>query len=161
MEKNKNIKRGEDYDEKCIFCHWETQDVIFEDEKIVVFNDKYPMSRFHILVIPKDHIKNVNSLSNKHLDLLNYMKKNAIEYMLKKSNDIKESDMIFGFHVTPFNSIEHLHLHCIVPPYKNYYYYFVNTYVMFLSLDDCIENIKNNKYHWKIQNLLFSKKKDN
>ena len=23
MEKNKNIKRGEDYDEKCIFCHWE------------------------------------------------------------------------------------------------------------------------------------------
>ena len=74
------------------------------------------------------------------------MKKNAIEHMLKKSNDIKESDMIFGFHV---------------PPYKNYYYYFVNTYVMFLSLDDCIENIKNNKYHWKIQNLLFSKKKDN
>ena len=53
MEKNKNIKRGEDYDEKFIFCHWETQDVIFEDEKIVVFNDKYPMSRFHILVIPK------------------------------------------------------------------------------------------------------------
>ena len=143
------------------FVIGKTQDVIFEDEKIVVFNDKYPMSRFHILVIPKDHIKNVNSLSNKHLDLLNYMKKNAIEHMLKKSNDIKESDMIFGFHVPPFNSIEHLHLHCIVPPYKNYYYYFVNTYIMFLSLDDCIENIKNNKYHWKIQNLLFSKKKDN
>lgn len=48
---------------------------IFEAEKIVVFNDKYPMSRFHILVIPKEHIKNVNSLSNKHLDLLNYIKK--------------------------------------------------------------------------------------
>ena len=57
------------------FVIGKTQDVIFEDEKIVVFNDKYPMSRFHILVIPKEHIKNVNSLSNKHLDLLNYIKK--------------------------------------------------------------------------------------
>ena len=35
------------------FVIGKTQDVIFEDEKIVVFNDKYPMSRFHILVIPK------------------------------------------------------------------------------------------------------------
>ena len=74
--KNDNVEKS-----KCIFCNWETQDVVFTDEKTVVFNDKYPMAKIHILVIPKEHIDNINSLNENHLELLNQMKTNALNYI--------------------------------------------------------------------------------
>ena len=152
--KNDNVEKS-----KCIFCNWETQDVVFTDEKTVVFNDKYPMAKIHILVIPKEHIDNINSLNEDHLELLNQMKTNALNHIKKVNPEINENEIIFGFHTPPFNSINHLHMHCIVPPFKNYYYYFVNTYLMMTKLDTLIDDIKNKRYHWAIENLIFSKKK--
>lgn len=143
----------------CIFCNWETQDVLYTDEKTVVFNDKYPMAKIHILVIPKEHIDNINSLDESNLELLNQMKTNALNQINKTNPEINENEIIFGFHTPPFNSINHLHMHCIVPPFKNYYYYFVNTYLMMTKLDTLIDDIKNKKYHWAIQNLIYGKKK--
>ena len=152
--KNDNVEKS-----KCIFCNWETQDVVFTDEKTVVFNDKYPMAKIHILVIPKEHIDNINSLNEDHLELLNQMKTNAFNHIKKINPEINENEIIFGFHTPPFNSINHLHMHCIVPPFKNYYYYFVNTYLMMTKLDTLIDDIKNKRYHWAIENLIFGKKK--
>ena len=152
--KNDNVEKS-----KCIFCNWETQDVVFTDEKTVVFNDKYPMAKIHILVIPKEHIDNINSLNESHLELLNQMKANALNYIKKANPEINENEIIFGFHSPPFNSISHLHMHCILPPFKNYYYYFVNTYLMMIKLDTLIDNIKNKRYHWAIENLIYGKKK--
>ena len=152
--KNDNVEKS-----KCIFCNWETQDVVFTDEKTVVFNDKYPMAKIHILVIPKEHIDNINSLNEDHLELLNQMKTNALNHIKKINPEINENEIIFGFHTPPFNSINHLHMHCIVPPFKNYYYYFVNNYLMMTKLDTLIDDIKNKRYHWAIENLIFGKKK--
>ena len=152
--KNDNVEKS-----KCIFCNWETQDVVFTDEKTVVFNDKYPMAKIHILVIPKEHIDNINSLNEDHLELLNQMKTNALNHIKKINPEINENEIIFGFHTPPFNSINHLHMHCIVPPFKNYYYYFVNTYLMMTKLDTLIDDIKNKRYHWAIENLINGKKK--
>ena len=152
--KNDNVDKS-----KCIFCNWETQDVVFTDEKTVVFNDKYPMAKIHILVIPKEHIDNINSLNENHLELLKQMKTNALNHIKKINPEINENEIIFGFHTPPFNSINHLHMHCIVPPFKNYYYYFVNTYLMMTKLDTLIDDIKNKRYHWAIENLIFGKKK--
>ena len=117
------------------------------------------MAKIHLLVIPKEHIDNINSLNENHLELLNQMKTNALNYIKKANPEINENEIIFGFHSPPFNSINHLHMHCILPPFKNYYYYFVNTYLMMIKLDTLIDDIKNKKYHWAIENLIYGKKK--
>ena len=158
-ESKNQTKNDSNKQSNCIFCNWETQDVVFTDEKTVVFNDKYPMAKIHLLVIPKEHIDNINSLNESHLELLDLMKTNALNYIKKTNPDINENDIIFGFHTPPFNSINHLHMHCILPPFKNYYYYFVNTYLMMTTLDNLIDDIKIKKYHWAIENLIFGKKK--
>ena len=158
-ESKNQTKNDSNKQSNCIFCNWETQDVIFTDEKTVVFNDKYQMAKIHLLVIPKEHIDNINSLNESHLELLDQMKTNALNYIKKTNPDINENEIIFGFHTPPFNSINHLHMHCILPPFKNYYYYFVNTYLMMTKLDTLIDDIKNKRYHWAIENLIFGKKK--
>ncbi len=40
----------------CIFCN-NNFDIIYEDEYVFAMYDKYPVSKGHILIIPKKHIK--------------------------------------------------------------------------------------------------------
>lgn len=42
------------------------------------------------------------------------MKRIMIE-LLEKNNQTNTSEILLGFHVPPFNSIKHLHLHGIAP----------------------------------------------
>ena len=46
------------------------------------------------------------------------MKTNALNYIKKANPEINENEIIFGFHSPPFSSINHLHMHCILPPFK-------------------------------------------
>ena len=41
---------------------------------MVIFPDAAPASKFHMLVVPKKHIKNINTLKKDDLELLRHMK---------------------------------------------------------------------------------------
>lgn len=48
-----------------------------------------------------------------------------------------------GFHIPPFYSIPHLHLHCIVPPYtSNGLKKYLSYELIFRSLNDQIEKLE-------------------
>lgn len=57
----------------CIFCNIvsgaQPTEFLYEDENLLVFNDIKPASKFHYLVITKQHIKNVKSLTEEHKQL--------------------------------------------------------------------------------------------
>lgn len=57
----------------CVFCKIVRGDIlvhrIFEDEHILVFPDAYPRKPIHLLIIPKKHIENVESLSEADRDV--------------------------------------------------------------------------------------------
>ena len=50
-------------DNKCIFCKIIDKSIpnaiVYEDDKFLVFLDKYPINYGHTLVIPKDHFNNI------------------------------------------------------------------------------------------------------
>jgi len=52
----------------CLFCKIAKKelksDVVYEDEKILAFNDIAPQSPVHILVIPKSHIGSITELDD-------------------------------------------------------------------------------------------------
>lgn len=97
----------------------------YEDELVTCFVPRDPSAALHLLVVPREHIPNVNGLQRgdaSHLLLLERMRKVG-ETQLRLCGeqlgwppDVAHS---FVFHVPPFNSINHLHLHCLVAPYDS------------------------------------------
>lgn len=58
----------------CIFCKIVNKDIpseiVFEDEDIIVFKDIRPQAPLHLLIVPKQHIADVNELSKDNVDII-------------------------------------------------------------------------------------------
>ena len=55
--------------EDCIFCkiakkEIPVKNILFEDDLVIAFPDLHPIAPIHILVIPKEHVKSVNELTD-------------------------------------------------------------------------------------------------
>lgn len=101
----------------CIFCKIVNDEIpttkIYEDDKVVAFNDINPQSPVHILVIPKDHIPSMNDidetngeiLSHIHLSIKNIAKdKNLAEKGYRIVNNCGEQGG---------QTVNHLHFHLL------------------------------------------------
>jgi diadenosine tetraphosphate (Ap4A) HIT family hydrolase len=82
--------------------------VLAETDMLLAFVDRHPRAMFHVLIIPKQYIESVHDLTPKSVHLLYQMKEMADK--LVGTNSAR-----FVFHVPPFNSVSHLHLHVLAP----------------------------------------------
>lgn len=96
-----------------------TSSLLFQDEKVVAFQDINPSAYRHYLVIPKEHIATINELcqGEEHYALVHHMLKTGETLMHRDAPAAEEYR--FGFHRPPFNSVNHLHLHCMALPYHS------------------------------------------
>jgi sulfate adenylyltransferase (ADP) / adenylylsulfatase len=112
--------KGAEYDsfgnlKSCIFCtiaNHSSRELIFEDEICAVF---YPLdlcAKVHILIVPKLHVKSIQSNRKLDLELIRHLKLIGDQVLDRYGN----SDRMFMFHLEPYNSIEHLHMHGLVKP---------------------------------------------
>jgi galactose-1-phosphate uridylyltransferase len=53
-----------------------------------------------------------------------------------------EKSYRFGFHLPPFNSIDHLHLHCFIEPLTSWKYDKVYYGIVLNSIEDTLEKLK-------------------
>eukprot|EP01102_Stenamoeba_stenopodia_P010041 TRINITY_DN2981_c0_g1_i1.p1 TRINITY_DN2981_c0_g1~~TRINITY_DN2981_c0_g1_i1.p1 ORF type:complete len:189 (-),score=41.68 TRINITY_DN2981_c0_g1_i1:267-833(-) len=124
--------RDSEKERQCIFCeivrkrghnhsggvdHHEPDRILLESENCVAFEDIRPQALQHFLVIPKEHIREAFELTPTHIPLLEEMKtlgQQLVEQQRHGLDDNTEVSVKFGFHIPPFNSVLHLHLHCLV-----------------------------------------------
>tara|TARA_B100000965_G_scaffold87156_1_gene70659 strand:+ start:789 stop:1190 length:402 start_codon:yes stop_codon:yes gene_type:complete len=97
----------------CLFCNTNNKEYIFENDLAFATFDSYPVSRLHVLIIPKRHIKNYFELSNDELIACN-------EIILLSEKKIKKIDKtIQGFNLgtncgkVAGQSVNHCHIHLI------------------------------------------------
>ncbi|XP_049539432.1 adenosine 5'-monophosphoramidase HINT3-like [Anopheles darlingi] len=107
-----NIKPG------CVFCtiaagNDAATEIVFQNERICIFRDIKPASDFHYLAVPKYHIENVNSLTAADKPLLVELKQELVRVL--EANQISLGEASFGFHIPPFTTVKHLHMHAIAP----------------------------------------------
>ncbi len=61
----------------CIFCKIVNGEIpskkIYEDDKVLAFNDISPEAPVHFLVIPKEHIQSVNDLTEKNSEIISHI----------------------------------------------------------------------------------------
>ncbi|KAI9493566.1 HIT-like domain-containing protein [Zychaea mexicana] len=107
----------------CPFCQVSVDNgfrIVHEDDHLIAFHDRSPGAKVHLLIIPRAHITTVKALDNSHVPLLEKMmdlgRKLLSDQGFKPDDDTQAR---FGFHVPPFNSINHLHMHVQGLPYKN------------------------------------------
>lgn len=132
------------YDENgvCIFCKICNEDcLIYFDEDVAVFKDIKQDAVDHFLVIPRLHIPDLNSLGELDLNLIAKMKKIGMELLEKNYPGQRYR---IGFHHPPRNSIGHLHMHCIVLPFKSLKSKIsYSDWFWFITPEELIKKIKN------------------
>ena len=83
----------------CLFCNANNKEYIFENDLACATFDSYPVSRLHVLIIPKRHIKNYFELSNDELIACNAI------ILLSKKKVMKMDKAIQGFLESNFRKI--------------------------------------------------------
>lgn len=98
----------------CIFCNIVNKevpaDILYEDDKFVVFKDIKPSAPIHLLIVPKEHIASINDLEKKHREMMG-------DIFLLAKKLAKEHTISDGYKLA-FNTgrkggqlVDHLHLH--------------------------------------------------
>ena len=100
---------------ECIFCNivggQAPADMVYEDERVVVFKDIHPHAPLHLLIVPRKHIRSMNELSKDDATLLAHMV--FVGKSMAKDQGIARSGYKLLFNVERGGGqvIFHLHLH--------------------------------------------------
>lgn len=61
----------------CLFCRIAAgevpADIVYQDDRVVVFKDINPKAAVHLLLIPRAHVASLNEVTPEHDELLGYM----------------------------------------------------------------------------------------
>ncbi len=103
----------------CIFCKIIAKtlpaDIVDEDDNFLVFKDIHPKAATHLLVVPKQHIESLATLTKKESEL--------VAHLMLKLPEIAEKMGLKGFR-TVINTgreggqiVFHLHAHLLGAPF--------------------------------------------
>jgi len=99
----------------CIFCKIAKGDIpsakVYEDDLVLAFNDIQPMAPVHVVIIPKQHLANLNDLKDKEIW---FAMLRAVQEVARQKG-IKESGYRIAVNCGKDGTqiIQHLHLHVL------------------------------------------------
>lgn len=105
-------------DEKdCIFCKIANKQIpskiVFENDKIVAFEDLKPQAPVHILIIPKTHIAKVADAADSDVELLGRLVVAAKDIAVKKGIGSSGYRVVINCNKDAGQEVFHLHLHLL------------------------------------------------
>ena len=101
----------------CLFCQIANKeipsDIIFEDDRVVVFSDINPKAPSHKLIIPRKHIATINDLTVEDTVLVGHMVQTARQV----AGDLGIADagyrLVFNVNKGAGQDVFHIHLHIL------------------------------------------------
>ena len=105
----------------CPFCDLDAlraeQRIVIDDTEFCVIRNRSPAAAQHLLVLPKVHIRDADAFravpdSARMLRRMEALGRQALD------DQTPAAEVLVGFHVPPFISVAHLHLHVVVPPFR-------------------------------------------
>jgi histidine triad (HIT) family protein len=101
----------------CLFCkisHGKTStEILYENDTLVVFRDINPAAPIHLLIVPKNHIRSVNDLSEADQPILAEMVMVAKEMAAQQGVDKSGYRLFINVERGGGQVIFHLHMHLI------------------------------------------------
>ena len=112
--------------ETCVFCAKIAARVadpasddafVHVDDDLVVFRDWKPAARRHYLVCPRAHVSSARALTPADARLARRMLELGTRAIARDFPD-DPPETRYGFHIPPFNSVDHLHMHAFALPFE-------------------------------------------
>lgn len=100
----------------CIFCKIIKKEIpskiIYEDDKVLAFNDLNPIAPVHALIIPKEHISSANDITPENSDIIGYIF-SVIPKIAKKLGLNEGYRIINNCGKNGGQSVKHIHFHLL------------------------------------------------
>ena len=101
----------------CLFCrlanHEIPASIVYEDERVLAFNDINPQAPTHVLVIPKRHIASLNEISVEDDQLLGELVRRAAAIAHERGIAAGGYRTVFNTNRDAGQTVFHIHLHLL------------------------------------------------
>lgn len=101
----------------CLFCKIVAGEIpaskVYEDDRLIAFNDINPQAPMHVLVVPKRHVATLNDLSAADDDLVGAMVRAAAAIAKERRYDGPGYRTVFNCNAQAGQTVFHLHLHVL------------------------------------------------
>lgn len=101
----------------CLFCKIIDRtipaSIVFEDDRVVAFNDINPQGPTHVLVVPKRHITSLNDLTPADDAMIGEVVRRAAAIAKERGIDVGGFRTVFNTNKDGGQTVFHIHLHLI------------------------------------------------
>ena len=101
----------------CLFCKIINRDIpasiVYEDERVLAFNDINPQGPTHVLVVPKEHIASLNDLTPEHDSIVGELVRRAAAIAKDRRISAGGFRTVFNTNRDAGQTVFHIHLHLI------------------------------------------------
>jgi len=101
----------------CLFCRIIRKEIpasiVYEDDRLLAFNDINPQAPLHALVIPKRHIDSLNALTAEDDGLVGEMIRRAAAIARDKGFGDRGFRSVFNTNAEAGQTVFHIHLHLL------------------------------------------------
>jgi histidine triad (HIT) family protein len=101
----------------CLFCKIIDRkvpaSVVYEDDRVIAFNDINPQGPTHVLVVPKRHIVSLNDLTPADDAMIGEVVRRAAAIARERGVDVGGFRTVFNTNKDGGQTVSHIHLHLI------------------------------------------------
>jgi histidine triad (HIT) family protein len=101
----------------CLFCKIVNRQIpasiVYEDDRVLAFNDINPQGPTHVLVIPKQHIPSLNDLAPEHDAIIGELARRAAAIAKERGISAGGFRTVFNTNRDAGQTVFHIHLHLI------------------------------------------------
>lgn len=101
----------------CLFCkivkHEIPAKILYEDDRLLAFEDINPQAPLHALIIPKIHVATLNDLTAEHDPLVGEMARRASAIAKERGYADRGFRTVFNTNREAGQTVFHIHLHVL------------------------------------------------
>jgi histidine triad (HIT) family protein len=101
----------------CLFCKIVNREIpasiVYEDERILAFNDINPQAPTHVLVVPKAHIATLNDVSSQDDQIVGELVRRAAAIAKTRGISAGGFRTVFNTNREAGQTVFHIHLHLL------------------------------------------------
>ena len=102
---------------ECLFCKIISREIqasiVYEDDRILAFNDINPQAPTHVLIVPKQHIATLNDLSADDDPIVGELIRRAAAIAKAKGISTGGFRTVFNTNREAGQTVFHIHLHLL------------------------------------------------